>query len=804
MTYSQFIRKTGKLILVFLISTPLFLQAQTVLTGTIKENTTGTPIVGALVIIDSTFNYSVSDAKGNFRFSGLKGERFSITVSHISYEKEKSVIQTGQNNEIILRQKSYLSEEVSVSATRVGTRPSIAFSDIDKSQLEKNNLGQDLPYLINMTPSTVATSDAGTGIGYTGLRIRGSDASRINVTINGVPINDAESHQVYWVDLPDMASSIENIQIQRGIGTSVNGAGAFGGSVNILTSKISSSPYAELNSSAGSFNSFKNTIKFGTGLINSSFAIEGRLSKIISDGYIDRATSNLGSYFLSGGYYGKKNSVRAVVFSGTEKTYQAWYGVTADSLATNRKYNQAGEYTDASGALRYYDNQTDNYKQDYYQLIFSHEFTSQLNANLTLHYTHGKGYYEEYKPGASLSNYNFPDFSIGDSIVSTADLIRRLWLSNDFYGMTGTVEYEMQKINLKAGISANRYDGDHYGEVIASQVMTLQQYPYRYYKNNATKNDMSAFVRATYNLEAFSFFVDLQERAINYTFDGFDNTYIDSRQNATMNFFNPKAGINYMISGKTSLYASVSAGHKEPVRDDFVFSTPANRPKAEDMIDYEGGLRYNSGKLSLGINAYYMNYMSQLILTGKINDVGEYIRESVPSSYRGGIELEGIFNASSKLSLQANLTISRNKIKEYREFVDDYDGGPQLLNEYKNTSISFSPEMIAAGLINYKPVKNISIALTGKYVGQQFLDNTSSENRKIDSYFINDLHLSYELQPLKIKSVAINFAINNLLDKEYVSNGYSYSGFIGGIRNDYNYYFPQAGRNWMLGLTAKF
>ena len=791
-------------IVTLIILFPVLLSAQEKISGIIKDKNSGEPIVNAVVHIDSTFLYSLTNQNGEFKFSGLKGNSFPLSITHIAYLTEKKLVSNSREILIEMLPKLYLSEEVNISATRVDNRSSVAFSELNKSDIEKHNLGQDLPFLLNMTPSVVVTSDGGTGIGYTGIRIRGSDATRVNVTINGIPVNDAESHQVYWVDLPDLASSVENIQIQRGLGSSTNGAGAFGGSINILSNKLSVEPFASASSSAGSFHTFKNTIMFGSGILSDAFAIEGRVSKINSGGYIDRAASDLSSFYLSGGYYGKNNSLRLIVLSGKEKTYQAWYGVPQDSLITNRTYNPAGEYYDNQGNTHYYDNQTDNYRQDYYQLLFSHEFSKSLFGNFALHYTRGKGYYEEYKPDEPLLNYNLPSGAIIDSTTTSMDIIRQLWLSNYFYGLTWSIGYEKNKIKIKAGGALNKYTGDHYGELISSAKMLLLQYPFRYYINSADKTDASAFIRTSFSAnEKMNFYIDLQERIVSYSFEGFDDSYLNSQQNVRMNFFNPKAGLNYTASEKIQFYFSAGLGYKEPVRDDFTNSIPSKRPNAESMIDYETGARLNSGKSSFNINAFYMNYKSQLILTGKINDVGEYIRESVENSYRKGIEFSGEINFSSMINFRTNISLSDNKIKLYREFVYDYDSGEQILNEYKSTSISFSPDLTGSVILGIVPVKNLNIELTGKYVGKQYLDNTMNETRKLNSYFINDLHLSYTIHPGKIKEIRFQFSLNNFLNREYISNGYSYSGYINGKRNDYNYYFPQAKVNFMGGVVVR-
>ncbi len=792
----------GSLFLIIFLINPFCAFSQFTIEGMLTDKETGTPVVGALIQVDETFQFTTSNEDGRFSFTGLTKSNYPISITHISYELLKTTIQSGKENKIILQKRIYLSEEINISATRAEKSSAVSYTEISKAEITKYNLGKDIPSILNNTPSTVLTSDAGTGVGYSGIRIRGSDATRINVTINGIPVNDAESHQVYWVDLPDFASSTENIQVQRGIGSSTNGAGAFGGSVNILTNKLSTTPFATVNSSAGSFNTFKNTIQFGSGIFSKYFALEGRVSKITSDGYIDRSSANLRSFFLSGGFYKSNSSLRLIAFSGKEKTYQAWYGVPQDSLKTNRTYNPAGEFYDTQGNIHYYDNQTDNYRQDYYQLIFSHWFNNNFSFNAALHYTKGKGYYEEFKSGADYADYGLSPLIVTDTAIHSTDIIRQLGLANDFYGMTWSIKYENTKLNLVAGGSVNRYAGKHFGEVVKTDLPMQQKLPHTYYSDDANKTDLNVYVRADYSLYGkLKFFADLQERIISYKFTGFDNAYNTSIERENNYFFNPKAGISITPMEKIILYTSIGIGQKEPVRDDFVYSTPAKRPEREKMIDFESGLRYTSAKIQFGINTYYMEYSSQLILNGKINEVGEYIRESVKDSYRSGVEMEGMWTITSKINLKMNLTLSDNKITLYKEYVDNYDDGSQVMNVYRETNIAFSPQVIGSAAAGFIPFKNFNAEISGKYIGKQFLDNTSNESRKLDAYLVNDLHCSYKLPVKKLKEVVIRISVYNFLDKKYISNGYSYSGYSGGQRSDYNYYFPQAGINWLAGVT---
>lgn len=776
--------------------------AQNNLEGTILNAQDQSPVIGASITINNTFSNTISDATGHFSFKGIVSGNYEISISHLSFETKSVSVSTGTENKISLQPKIYLADEITISATRVDQKNGTAFNNISKEDLEKNNFGQDLPILLSSLPSVVVTSDAGNGVGYTGIRVRGNDPTRVNVTINGVPVNDAESHQVYWVDLPDIASSTDNIQFQRGLGSSTNGAGAFGASINLQTTKISQLPYGNVSTSFGSFRTNKNTVAFGTGILNNHFTIDGRLSMINSDGYIDRASSNLRSLNLSGGYYNDKEFIRAVIISGKEKTYQSWYGISKEVMDTNRTYNPAGEYVDTYGNVRYYDNQTDNYQQDYYQMFYSRTINKKLTGNIALHYTKGKGYYEEFQPLDNIGDYGLAGISIGDTTIDQTPIVRRKWLSNDFYGTTFSLDYESGALNLKFGGGANNYVGRHYNEIISAGIFPGTTFPFRYYDDEAKKTDINIFIKATYALNSkISLTGDLQERSVDYNFTKLST---DNSGQAKLNFFNPKVGFNYRVSSNQQIHFYAGMGHKEPVRDDYLVSTPTTRPNSEEMIDYELGYNYSSKKVGISINGYFMDYQNQLILTGKINEVGEYIRENVKNSSRKGIEAEIKYQFSKSISLNGNLTLSENKIKSYTEYVDDYDGGEQHINTYTNSTISFSPSVISAAEINFTPVKNFRFSINSKYVGKQYLDNTTNENSVLDSYFLLNAGSNF-LIPIKgIRSLEIKLQVNNLLNEKYSANGYSYSGYSSGNRDSYNFYFPQAGINWMGGIVIGF
>ncbi len=795
----------GKILIFLMIILVQPVSAQQSVQGVVVNAETKQPIAGVAVHLEHSFLSVLSDDAGKFSFSDIKTPDADISLRHISYEPKTIHVNAPTNNLVIeLVVKNYLSEEVTITSTRMDTRNGIAYSTQNKEELEKRNLGTDLPYLLQLTPSLVVNSDAGNGVGYTGLHIRGSDPSRINVTLNGIPVNDAESHQVYWVDLPDIASSCENIQIQRGAGTSTNGAGAFGASVNILSSTLQSKAFAEINSSVGSFNTWKNTLAFGTGWIENKFSVDGRFSKINSDGYIDRARSDLHSLFLSGGYYGKKSSLRAILLSGNEKTYQAWYGVPEDSLVSNRKFNPAGMYFDNNGSVHYYENQTDNYQQDYYQLLYATSLNPFFTLNTALHYTKGKGYYEEYSQGDNLSKYGLPVVITSTDTIEESDFIRRRWLNNDFYGITADLHYAKEQFNGIIGISANEYDGGHFGEVIWSKDASIPNGKLQYYDDDAIKKEASAFIKIGYSFKnGIYLFGDLQGRTVNYHFIGYSREGKNLPQETRSVFFNPKAGFSWQLNEHQFVYASIAAAHKEPVRDDYVNSSPDSRPTPESMVDIEAGYRYSRKKFFCAANFYRMSYSSQLILTGEINDVGEYTRQNVADSYREGIELEAGWNVSSKVNFSGNITFSKNKIRRFEEYIDNYDDYTQQKNSYENTDISFSPNCIASGILLWSPLKNMDLEFTGKYVSQQFLDNTMNTKRKLDAYLLNDFRFSFTFHPKLFSELIFTAAAYNIFDREYQSNGYTYSYIYGGSLSTFNNYFPQAGANFMLGIKIK-
>ncbi|MEI7597192.1 MAG: TonB-dependent receptor [Bacteroidota bacterium] len=775
---------------------PILTYGQFSITGKISDVASNEVLVGATITIQNSFSGVYSNTKGTYTLKNLKAGKYNLQFSYIGYKTIIKEIDLNVNLtiDISLERTALMTDEVIVKATRATDNSPTTYSTLQKSQLEKTNLGQDITYMMNTLPSVVVTSDAGGGVGYTGIRIRGTDPTRINVTINGIPYNDAESQGSFWVDLPDFTSSIENMQIQRGVGTSTNGAGAFGASINIQTTKLNQEAYATYSGSFGSFNTAKNTMNFGTGLINNKFTFDGRVSNITSDGFIDRAFSDMKSYYLSGAYYGKKDILRIIAFSGLEKTYQAWYGVPKDSLETNRTFNP---YT--------YKNQIDYYQQDNYQALYSHEFNQHLNFNAALHYTYGSGYYEEYKEQDDFSSYGLNDLIINTDTITTSDLIRRRWLSNDFYGATWAFNYSKNKLNATFGGAANQYLGRHFGNVIWAQYASNSKPDNKYYNDKATKTDVNEFVKVAYQINnKFNTYFDLQYRTVNYAFTGFNDSLMMVDQDATLSFINPKIGLSYKINNSSNIYASFATGNKEPNRNDYVDATPISRPKSEKLENLELGYKLNKPKFYVGATCYYMYYTNQLVLTGKLNDVGAYTRTNIPKSYRAGLELEGGYKICKNLEASANVTFSENKIMNFTEYIDNWDDWSQSSKTYSKTDIAFSPNIISSGAIVYQPIKNAEISWISKYVGKQFLDNTSNNDRSIDPYFTNDLRLAYNIKPKFMKEISFNLSFINILDEMYESNGWSYTYISGGTQLTDNYYYPQAGRHFLVGLTLKF
>ncbi|MBK8711932.1 MAG: TonB-dependent receptor [Niastella sp.] len=690
-----------------------------------------------------------------------------------------------------------LLQPVELSAVRASERMPFTKTNLTKKDIEKNNIGQDLPFLLNKVPGVVVNSDAGNGIGYTNMRIRGTDATRINITLNGIPFNDAESQGSFFVDMPDIASSASNIQVQRGVGTSSNGSGAFGASINIGTNEIEKNRKLSFNNTVGSYHSIKNTLNFNSGLLNKHFTVDARLSHIRSDGYIERAASRLYSLFGSMAYINNKNSVRFNFISGKEKTYQAWDGVPEYLLTTNRRFNSAG--TEKPGSP--YANETDNYLQNHYQLFYNHSFNNRWKANIATFLTRGKGYYEQYKADAAFAKYKLPEFIQGADTITHTDLVRQLWLDNYFYGVIFSGQYNSQHRQFILGGAMLQYDGKHYGKIIWNAAGATVSKDFRWYDVNANKNDFNFYSKWTERLSNhWQTFADLQYRHVDYKINGFRDhpaLFINNQYN----FFNPKIGLSF-TQQKTNVYLSYSRAGKEPNRDDFEAGLQ-QQPKPEKLNDFELGMEQKFKSLQWGITLYYMLYKDQLIPTGQINDVGAVTRFNINDSYRAGVEISFSANPISWLSLDGNLAISKNKIQNFTAFVDDYDNGGQVATHYTNTDIAFSPALVANFGIVVTPIPLLDVSLQQKYVSRQYLDNTSNNLKSIHPYYIQDLRVDYTFKKLKISELHLFAGINNLLSKKYEANGYTYSYFENSILTTENYYFPMAPRNFILGLNIQ-
>lgn len=685
----------------------------------------------------------------------------------------------------------YVLSPVEVRAVRAADNAPFSKTNLSKKEIDKVNLGQDIPFILNQTASVVVNSDAGTGVGYTGIRIRGTDATRINVTLNGIPYNDAEGQGTFFVDLPDFTSSAGSIQIQRGVGTSSNGAGSFGASINFSTNEVNKDAYAEFNNSYGSFNTWKNTLKMGSGLVGGHFTTDLRLSRISSDGFIDRASSDLKSLHFSTAYMAKKSSLRFNIFLGKEKTYQAWYGISeADLKAGKRTINYAG--TEKPGEP--YDNETDNYRQNHYQLFFNQLLGKRINFNTAMFYTKGNGYYEEYRADEPYSKYGLT------GPVPNSDFIRQLWLDNDFYGNIFSVQYKDNRTQATFGGAVTRYDGNHFGKLIwASQGLPTPTH--RWYDLDALKTDFNLYLKEqTQFAKNWNYFYDLQWRHVKYNIDGFqDNPTLQLKNK--FDFLNPKAGITCNKNGWKE-YFSYSLANKEPNRDDFEAGIN-QQPKPERLHDFELGVERTKTNCNWSATLYYMKYKDQLVLTGKINDVGAYTRTNIPKSYRMGAELQGTAKFKSWLNVSANLAISKNKVLNFAEFIDDYDNGGQKINNYKTTDIAYSPHIVGGTTINILPLKNLELSLLSKYVGKQYLDNTQNESRVLHSFYVQDLRAIYTIKKKRLKELNIIAQVNNIFNKKYEPNGYTYNYIYGGELSVNNYYFPMAGTNFMIGVNLK-
>ncbi|MEN8138220.1 MAG: TonB-dependent receptor [Bacteroidota bacterium] len=808
-------------ILILLLISSNWLNAQISLSGTVIDQNNEI-VVGANVVIKELNLGKATNSKGEFSFKNLRAGNYSVTVTFVGMttHREKVKVDSNRKLEIILETSAFLTDEITVTATRASSKTPVAYTNITKEEINTRNLGQDIPILMELTPSYVSTSDGGNGVGYTNMRIRGSDNTRINVTMNGIPMNDAESHGVWWVNMPDLASSLEDIQIQRGVGTSTNGAGAFGASINLRTNAINKDPYAELNGTYGSFNTQKYNLKAGSGLLVGKFTIDARASKIHTDGFIDRAKVDLQSVFLSGSYYGDNNSVIFNYIDGKENTYQAWNGVPKNYLSNNnlRTYNN---YT--------YKNEIDNYHQTHYQLFYNQKISENWNSDIAGFYVRGSGYYEQFKNGYYEDGEDLDEYGIivtdeaGNKIEKSA-LVRQKWLDNHFYGGVFNFTYNKESTNIVIGGGLNKYEGDHFGKVLWVKEAPVQDIDplHEYYRNSATKTDCNFYSKVNQQIDDhFNIYLDLQYRRINYKFQGLTDEGNPIPESDSHNFILPKAGINYSINDNSSVFFSFAKGAKEPNRGDYTENPIDQVPLAEYMNDLEAGYKFSGSNLILEANAYYMQYTNQLISTGKLNDVGNYIRTNVPDSYRAGIELAAAWKISSMLRWNANISYSQSIIKEYTEYIDDWDNWTQIPETFTNTKMAFAPDVVAASNFTITPLKGLSFNIISKYVGEQFIDNTENNLRKLDAYFVNNFKAEYKFNIALFEEVAITAIVNNIFDQKYETNAWAYKyksgdgSYDGSFGDKYSTksdkpgyydmagYFPQAGINFLLGLRLK-
>lgn len=767
------------------------------------------PLAGASVFIDGTFVGAVTDDKGYYVLNNVATGILTVKSSFLGYQTESKSCDVPSVAVVNFRMtvSPVVTEDIVVSAVRATDKTPVTFTEITKKEIARSNYGRDMPFVLSASPASVATSDAGNGIGYTGIRIRGLDSRKINVTINGVALNDAESHGVFWVNVPDIAGSSQSVQIQRGVGTSSTGYGAFGASVNILTDHFSVKPFASVNLAGGRFNSYKASAGAGTGLINGHWFFEGKVSRLGSDGYIDRGWSRLQSYFAQGGYYSPKTMIKIIAFGGAEKTFQAWYGVDSATIsAYGRKHNWAGLYWDGNGTERVYNNFIDHYKQDHAQLVWSQELTPALSLTTTLHGTYGRGYYEEFWPGEPFATYGLePILSGYDSVfngggydyfyrdtLDTTDVARQLWLENYYYGAVTSLRYTSGNWQFIGGGGVSRYaPADHFGKVIWSRYASQTWPGDKYYSSTGYKNEWNSFLKISFNPGAsgLHLFADLQYRQIAYHSEGTDPEADNGRVDIDegYRFFNPKAGVLYAFANNSKAYISYGLVNREPIRSDFINDTDGEKPEAEKLHNIEAGYRFNGKNYAFEAVTYYMAYRNELVATGELNSVGSPIRTNTGESTRTGIELSAGWNILSNLKLEGNLALNKSKTDYYNEGDTTW---------YRNTTIAYSPRWVSFAQILYKPTRWFDFSVSNKTVGKQYLSNLEKKAHRLDLYSLFDAEAGFTLFERKGVPCRLSLAVYNIFNKKYISNGYMWG--------DTPYYYPQAGRHGMLGLSMNF
>jgi iron complex outermembrane receptor protein len=783
-----------------------------VITGRVTDEG-GIPLAGASVVLDEAGTGVATDNEGRYALRGLPDGTYNLHISFTGYEPVDTLVQVSGSVVIDaeLREALFLAGEVIVRGSRAGARTPVAHTTIGQDELRERDMTKDMPFLLSLTPSVVETSDAGTGTGYTSLRIRGTDASRINITLDGIPLNDAESQQVFWVDLPDLASSTGSIQVQRGVGTSTNGAGAFGASVNISTTTPPADAGASADMSYGSFNTSRLTAKAWTGLLGDRFSMIVRASQIHSDGYVDHSKADIRSAMVSGMWASPSDMIRFNVITGSETTGISWWGVPAEILPVNRKYNPAGEYTDSNGMTRYYEDETDVYTQNHYHLFHTHLFPGKVLMNTGIHLTTGLGYYEEQKSDRDPAEYGITAFMPYDPPVTETDMVQRKWLDNLFYGAIWSLIRQGEVAEWTLGGAVNRYDGDHYGNI------TWMEHPgnlipgYEWYRNSGVKDEANVYgkmnIRVTGTVSAF---LDLQMRNINYRFEGPDDDMKDLGGSHRFLFFNPKAGLFWNNGNGSEAFASVAVAHREPTRADYkdAAGDPDATPGRERLTDFEGGYSFRMQGIALGINLYYMSYLDQLVPTGKISNSGYPIMTNVPASFRTGVELTGSYRPARFAEIRLNTTVSRSRIKEFRNYYFNYNTSDwseeYLYSDLGTVDIAYSPRVTGSAELKLNPLKQLAFIMTGKYVGRQYFDNTMSAARAINSYFVSNISASYDVKMKKEGELTFRFIVNNLLNTLYENNAYGGMWAEDGIEKTWAYYFPQAGISYTAGISLSF
>jgi iron complex outermembrane recepter protein len=800
------------LVVLFFIAVSLHgQQLRSTISGTVTSSD-GLPMAGASIVVEELHSGVVAGNSGHYELRGLKNGSYHIRYSFTGYEPvvRETVLSRSVVIDITLNESVVMTDEVVVSSTRAGSSTPVAYSDVDAKGIQRNDMTRDMPYLLALTPSVVETSDAGTGVGYTSLRVRGSGGSRINVTLDGIPLNDAESQEMFWVDLPDLASSVSSIQMQRGIGTSTNGAGAFGASVNINTLTPPNEAGAEVNFSAGSFNTFKTTVKGYTGRLGDHFSMALRASMIKSDGFIKHSGSDIKSGSVSTAWTSARTVIRANALMGSERTGIAWWGVPEEMLSTDRRYNPAGEYTDANGVTRYYNDEVDDYLQNHYHLSVNHMLTGKLTFNVSLHLTTGNGYYEEQKSDQTLAEYGLENIVIKDTTITETDMVERKWMSNTFYGAVWSLTRKGAKTDLTLGGGINRYDGDHFGKILWMQNAGPYIPGYEWYRNRGLKDEINLYGRTSTELtSSLSSYVDMQLRYISYTIKGPDDDMHDLTLGHYFTFFNPKAGLFWRNGTGSEVYASVAVAHREPTRSDFTNAAgdASATPKPEKMTDMETGYSFKSAPLVFNLNIYLMNYHNQLVPTGQISNVGYSIMTNVEKSYREGIELSTNFTPSKNYGVNANITLSRNKISDFRNYYTEYNTSDwssiYTYSDLGTVDIAYSPSVTGSATMEYTPAENLSLCLTGKYVGKQYYDNTMSNDRKIDPYFVSNFSAGYAITTKSMGEIDMRLQVNNILNNKYQSNAYGGMWREDAVEKTWAYFFPQAGTNYMFSIGFK-